>query len=129
MLIDLKFKNERLIALKSAMAIMLDYYEHHMIKISKFPLPPAGEGRGEAEGGPLASGYNLSNGPPLTAAMRHPVFPDFCKASLSAFIEILMMGCRCATVRDFILSPNGERTKGFIIQRGCGAARINVIDS
>ncbi|OGP81412.1 MAG: hypothetical protein A2Z08_03065 [Deltaproteobacteria bacterium RBG_16_54_11] len=67
---------------------------------------------------------------PLTAALRHlPLagprilpkgappacyvlwsgagFPDLCKASLSAFIEILMRGCRCATERDIILSPRG----------------------
>jgi hypothetical protein len=50
----------------------------------------------------------ISNRFPLTAALRHPVFPDLCKASLSAFIEILMTGCRCATERDCILSPEGR---------------------
>jgi hypothetical protein len=68
------------------------------------PLPLAGEGGGEAEGGPLASGYNLF---PLTAAFpatgsrnpylyieereRHPDFSDLHTAD-----------------RDYILSPRGE---------------------
>jgi len=51
-------------------------------------------------------GYNFT--PSLCHYATHPVFPDLCKASLSAFMEILMMGCRCATVRDFFLSPGGE---------------------
>jgi len=97
--------------------------------IYPYPLPLAGEGRGEAEaeGDPLASGYNTMF--PLTAAFpasgsripyfyigereRHPDFSDLCKASLSAFIEILMRGCRCATERDFILSPMGERKQSI----------------
>jgi len=85
------------------------------------PLPPAGEGGGEAaegdplvKGGPLASGLT-SDGIPLTAALRHPVVPDLCKASLSAFIEILMRGCRCATERDFILSPRGEDARIYFL--------------
>ena len=71
---------------------------HHANGIHKPPLPHAGEGWGEAEAegdplasGPLASGYNVYCFP-LTAALRHPVFPDLCKAE-----------------RDFILSPVGER--------------------
>ena len=72
------------------------------------PLPLAGEGKGE--GGI----YMIF---PLTAAMRYPVFPDLFKASRSAFIEILMMGCRYATDRDFILSPRGEERNLFSKQR------------
>jgi len=61
------------------------------------PLPLAGEGRGEAEGGPLASGMTL-DGIPLTVALRHPVLPDLCKE-----------------VRGSFLSPWGEEARIYFL--------------
>jgi hypothetical protein len=47
------------------------------------PLPLAGEGRGEAEGGPLASGYDLSPSLPLCVIPYSLIYEKRCGASSS----------------------------------------------
>jgi len=103
------------------------------------PLLLAGEGWGEAEGGPLASGYNFT---PSPAALRpptiriflwtgyrraaHPVFSDLCKASHPALYQNLIAGCRRATERDFSSplpatkmagSSTGERKGTYFLRK------------